>query len=1151
MYATYKSTKCLFANVYAPNRDDPEFLKKLFTEIERFTPDNVIIGGDFNLALEPHIDRKGTHINNERSAKWLKDKIQDSYVDIWRHFNYEPGYTWRRLRPRLACSRLDYIFTNETFLQYIDAIEVKYGFRSDHSMLCMTINLDSHARGPGYWKLNTSLLKDREYVEGINKLLDIELSQDLDSLKLKWEMIKMAVRGSTIQFSSRKNKSKRNKTAVLERKVKMLENELSANYVKNSLFNDTYEQLRLVNHELQEIVADKTKGAIIRSRATWATQGEMPTKYFLNLEKTNSSKKALHRVKDSRGDVITDSKQILERIREFYSDLYTEKEKIDYEYPSKLKLPSISEEIREQLEKDIDVNEISAALKDLQNSKAPGTDGLQADFYKIFWHKLKPFMTELFAEIARDGKMHLSARRGVLSLLEKVSKDPLKLNSWRPLTLNNTDSKLFGKILANRLQLAVKDLVHHSQTGFIKGRLMSENIIKIMEIINECENKQSDGLLISFDFYKAFDTIRWESIFHTLSLFGFGPKFINLAMVMFTEPLICASNNGFWSEFFEPTRGCRQGCTFSPIIFALTVEMLGIAIRQNDDIVGLKIGNVEIKAGQFADDLWTVTPPSQSNVNAILIELENFRKYTGLTINPEKCAVLRIGQHKNSEAKFYTLKKLFWSPKSIKVLGINIAPNIDVLYQENYVELLSKAEQILERWRTRNLTIIGKITVINNLVNSLFSHKFMSLPSPNNTFFARYKNLITKFLWDDKPAKIAYSKLVQDYNRLGLKLADLELKDTAIKAAWIHRLNERKESEISWFYNTCPINDKRIWDCNLDNKDVKYIVSENKFSTCASILSAWAKYNFKPVLETYDEVMTTTIWGNSLIRRRNKPIFLPKLVNSNIDLILSMVHPTSNRLMTHQEVINNFGPVLDALDYCSIISAIPRQWKHLIKTTDWLEFDTNTAGEKLSKLNKPSKQIYWKMVKDKFPENLEAFRQWKHELQINLEVDTWWQIYPNFLKLIKPVKLRNFQYRVLTRTLTTNIKRNKWNNAVSPLCTLCYATRETILHLLADCEKAKRMWKALERVITYFLNESIMLDKTTIVLNNYEGSNKECINLLIVALKQYIYAQKCFEKPLNFTEFMYKISYWYRIDKLLAYEHDTVQKLNKKWKNMF
>ena len=242
-------------------------------------------------------------------------------------------------------------------------------------------------------------------------------------------------------------------------------------------------------------------------------------------------------------------------------------------------------------------------------------------------------MSGLYKEIVEDGKMHLSARRGVLSLLEKLDKNPLTLTSWRPLTLLNTDNKLYGKVLANRLQIALKKLTHHSQNSFIKGRNILENLIKIAEVISKCETTGTNGLLISFDFLKAFNMVEFDALLYSLAAFGFGSHYIDMVATLFTEPIIYASNNGFWSDPIHPTRGCRQGCTFSPGIFALTVKLLGIAIRQNKKIIGIKLRNQIIKSGQFADELWIVTPPSQESVNKTLSELTKFQHYSGLRIN--------------------------------------------------------------------------------------------------------------------------------------------------------------------------------------------------------------------------------------------------------------------------------------------------------------------------------------------------------------------------------------------------------------------------------------------------------------------------------------------------------------------------------------
>ena len=203
----------------------------------------------------------------------------------------------------------------------------------------------------------------------------------------------------------------------------------------------------------------------------------------------------------------------MSEIRAYYADLYTSKGSISYEYLDQIQFPQITEEMRAEMDHPIEIVEISKALKDMKNDKSPGTDGLQANFYKVFYPKLKHCLHNLILETAEEGKLHLAGRHGILSLLEKLGKDSIKLDSWRPLTLLNTDSKIYGKILANRLQKAFTTIIHHSQTGFVKGRHLAENILKINEVINYCKRQKQDGVLISFNFRKAFDTVEFEALF--------------------------------------------------------------------------------------------------------------------------------------------------------------------------------------------------------------------------------------------------------------------------------------------------------------------------------------------------------------------------------------------------------------------------------------------------------------------------------------------------------------------------------------------------------------------------------------------------------------------------------------------------------------
>ena len=276
-------------------------------------------------------------------------------------------------------------------------------------------------------------------------------------------------------------------------------------------------------------------------------------------------------------------------------------------------------------------------------------------------------------------------------------------------------------------------------------------------------------------------------MFKTLEAFNFGDRFINMVKVIFVEPLAYAYNNGYWSSAFSPTRGCRQGCCFSPGIFTQTVELFSLGIRQNPQIKGIKIGNAEVRLGQFTDDLWTVLFPTKENLEEVLRQIDLFSAFAGLKLNHEKTAVLKLGPWRHTEAKFYTLKKLFWSPKAIKILGIYIYPEAQDMYHENFMDLLNKADGIMSSWSKRPSTPMGRIVIINSLVNSLFIHKLTALPTPAKVYFESYKKRVSKFIWDDKTPKIAYQKLIQKYDKLGLKLTDLSLKNMALKAAWVPR----------------------------------------------------------------------------------------------------------------------------------------------------------------------------------------------------------------------------------------------------------------------------------------------------------------------------------------------------------------------------
>ena len=239
LYCTLDKHKWLLVNVYAPNDDNPDFFQTLFKKIDQFTPTFTVIGDDFNLGLNAKLDRQGGGTNNDKSSEVINSWIKSNKVmDAWRViFPDRHGYTWRQLKPKPVFSRFDYFFVSTELHQYIGNIEIIPGFKTDHSIVQLQVHFCNEQRGNGYWQLNTSLLKDMEYIKAINKLIDIELAQDIKlPKKKKWELLKIAARGSTIQFATRRKKSNRLKIELLEKQLKKLYIEAESG---GGLFTDT------------------------------------------------------------------------------------------------------------------------------------------------------------------------------------------------------------------------------------------------------------------------------------------------------------------------------------------------------------------------------------------------------------------------------------------------------------------------------------------------------------------------------------------------------------------------------------------------------------------------------------------------------------------------------------------------------------------------------------------------------------------------------------------------------------------------------------------------------------------------------------------------------------------------------------------------
>ena len=242
--------------------------------------------------------------------------------DIWRNLNPEKqNFTWRTKSFKIQC-RLDYFLISNELVPFANNCDIFYAPESDHSAVSIYLqsNLFNHKRGPGFWKFNTALLRDETYVTALKMNLPSFKGKykEIHDLGLKWDLIKMEIRGFTLQYSKRKAKTSRDEEKYLYKKV----NDLQANAEKNPHDKSAILELQLARARLRKITLIKTKGAILRSKARWHEEGERNTKYFFSLEKRNHDNKTITKIKIGEDSYIEDQFEILEEQKNFYESLY-------------------------------------------------------------------------------------------------------------------------------------------------------------------------------------------------------------------------------------------------------------------------------------------------------------------------------------------------------------------------------------------------------------------------------------------------------------------------------------------------------------------------------------------------------------------------------------------------------------------------------------------------------------------------------------------------------------------------------------------------------------------------------------------------------------------------------------------------------------
>ena len=242
-------------------------------------------------------------------------------------------------------------------------------------------------------------------------------------------------------------------------------------------------------------------------------------------------------------------------------------------------------------------------------------------------------------------------------------------------------------------------------------------------------------------------------------------------------------------------------------------------LRSNPNIEGISINGTKVLLSQFADDMDLFIKFKQECWSATIGTLTDFEEISGLKVNYDKTSVYRLGSIRDTNAKFFSARKIHWNSGPVNILGVTVSYDRQEMWECNIDPLIQKARQRLLPWHIRNLSLRGKIEILNSLVSSLFNYRLAVLPPLPESYVKAIHGMFENFLWEGKKAKIPLEVLQGNKEDGGQALINIRRKDSALKLNWVFQIEKNKIlKDLAYAMLENPWGDY-IWEIQLSPKD--------------------------------------------------------------------------------------------------------------------------------------------------------------------------------------------------------------------------------------------------------------------------------------------------------------------------------------------
>ena len=683
-----------------------------------------IIMGDFNEILEA--DESSGFLDLGRLPSGMRDFQRTVLHCNLSDLGYQsPVYTWCNKREEgVICKKLDRVLVNDAALQQFPTAYSVFepGGCSDH-MRCKIQLLPpiEKLRRPFKFvnvigSLPSFLPKVREFW-GTTQALFLSTSAMFRFSK-KLKALKPLIR----ELGKEKlgNLSKRAKEAhgILCDKQQQTLSIPNESTIKEEV--EAYERWIHIASLEEDYLKQKAK-------LHWLDKGDQNNKTFYNAIRSRQAQNAIREIRCQDGRLVTTQLEVKEEAVRFFSELLNH-------IPSSYTGTS-TEELKDLLdfrctaedcsllEAEVTQEEIRKVLFAMPSNKSPGPDGFPCEFYKSAWPVVAQDFLVAVQSVFKFGFLPKGVNSTILALIPKKT-DSMEMKDYRPIACCNVLYKVVSKILANRLKILLPRLITENQSAFISGRLLMENVLLASELVKEYHKESiSPRCVMKIDVSKAFDSVQWLFVLQSLEAIGTPHRFIHWVKLCIATPSFSVQVNGELGGYFQSSRGLRQGCSLSPYLFVLCMNVLSHkidkAVREKKFQFHPRCKALSLTHLCFADDLMIFVEGSKESIEGALSVFDEFTKWSGLSISIEKSTLYMAGVAVEEQSRI--LMNFPFAVGSLPVRYLGLPLMTQGMRKQDYLPLLEKIRNKIGTWTSRYLSYGGRLQLIKAVLMSIVS----------------------------------------------------------------------------------------------------------------------------------------------------------------------------------------------------------------------------------------------------------------------------------------------------------------------------------------------------------------------------------------------------------------------------------------------